>query len=274
MNQPRRAIEDHGLERYEREGNYPHEYIFLVPFAGPIEEDESDWQCLKLEDPSAGIDTMVDGVMIRARDPWGLHQFAIHSPRKAYVVFSADLRQTVAPFERRTDMRLWEMIAANWMHSGNEPDSLRHVAFSMIINQDVRDAMREEWTHQLAQGQQPFGTRNQRVLTVTPANATTWNSNIFIRTGTHVAESLSTTERPLKLAKAHLIRRPNKERFMVLEFENQDKDQENYRDSLIRQAKPMVTYNLQEKKARRSAGEDWEGITFIPSHICPQMHDL
>lgn len=254
MAQPRETIEDFGLERNEREANYLDEYTFLIPFAGPMKE-EADWQCLKIENLNEGIDVLVDGRIVCARDPGGLHQYAVHSPKQAYVVFTADLRETVAPFERRTPVRLWEMIVANWVHSSHATDSLRFVAFSNIINQDVRDVMREEWIHQIAQGQTPFGTRTQKMLTVTPTNSITWNKNYFIRTGAHIAETLSTPEKTLTLEKAHIIRRVNNERFIVLEFKNGADCQENHRQSPARQLQPATPHKVQENKATQSAGE-------------------
>lgn len=262
MAQANVPIENFRLQRVDREANYAHEYEFLIPFAGPQEDAADDWTCSRIEDPSVTREE-------RDREPWGLHQYAINNDQKAYVVFSADLQETVKPFARKTAMGLYQMVAANWLHAGNAPDSLRFVAFSIITNQAVRDAVREEWTHQAGQGVTPFGSRVQKMLTVTPANSITWDRNYFIRSGIKMARVLSTPERTLTLEKAHLIRRNNNERFMVLEFKNGDEGQENYRESLIREADTMVRHNLEEKQARRTAGLEWENVIFLPPHLRP-----
>lgn len=239
MAQERRTIEEFGLERREDDSHYEEEYSFLVPFAGPLTEAEF----LNRQN------SLPDSV-----DPYGVHQYAINSTKKIYVVYTAFLLDPTTPTGRSTEMRLWQMIVANYIHAGNTPDSLRYLGISHIVNLPVRIALKAEWAHQLSQGQEPYGTPIHRMLTITAANSfNTWTNNTFCRSGLRVAESLSTAEKPLTLDKVHLIRIGEMDGpdvtiiwDLVMDFKNGDAGQESYRERLIRELLPMVAH-IQEQ---------------------------
>lgn len=245
----RRTVEEFGLERKGRESDYLNSYNFLVPFAGPT-MSESEWTCQQVEDS----------------DEIPLSMYSINSSKKVYVVFTAFLEASATL--RYTEMRLWEMVVANWVHGGHTPDSLRYLGISNIVNARVRQAIRAEWQHQLDQGHKPFGSSDQKMLTITrDTSSSTWVDNYFVRSGLRVAESLSSAERPLTLEKVHLIRIDVNGLYLVLEFKNGDSGQENYRERLIRKLLPMITYNLVQKDMERKAGREWENIIFFPPNI-------
>lgn len=230
MAQQRGTIEEFGILRIEEESHYPHEYTFLVPFAGPMTV-EAEWINRQNRRP---VDT----------DPWGLHQYAINTSKRVYVLYGAFLQSADEKDGRKTRMRLWQLIVANWVDAGNSPDSLRYLGVSMIVNIEVRELLAIEWQYQIDHGQQTFGTPLVRMLTITRANSlNTWSHNTFVRSGLRVAESLSSSEKNLMLDKVHLIQDRVGTVVMwnlVLEFNNCDPGQENYREKLIRSLLPMI----------------------------------
>ncbi|KAJ4393413.1 hypothetical protein N0V93_002623 [Gnomoniopsis smithogilvyi] len=243
MTQQRRTIEEFGIVRREEESHYLYEYTYLVPFAGPMTQD-TEWTSRQIHHPNN-------------TDPWGLHQYAINNVKKVYVLFSAFLLSVRKEEGRKTRMRLWQMIVANWIDAGNPPGSLRYLGVSMITNIEVRELLALEWQHQIDRGQQSFGTLHQRMLTVTRGNSSnTWSHNTFVRSGLRVAESLSSAKETLTLDKVHLIRIPEPEGGfvlwnLVLEFKSGDAERGNYREKLIRRLLPMITQSLEDKEEER-----------------------
>lgn len=251
----RRTIEDFGLARIEGQPEDRNSYNFLVPFAGPMSGSEWIWR--QINNPSD-------------QDPYGLLQYAINSPKKAFIVHAAFLTTASALTGRKTDMRLWQMIADSWVAAGNRSDSLRYLAVSLIVNADIRTNIDSEWKHQEDQGQQmPFGT-DYEILTITRRNTSvTFDQNHFVRSAVRVAEALSTVEKIVTVEKVHLVRAQHHGRYMVIEFRNGDAGQETYREKLIRKFVPMVTYQLEQKIAERQAGREWENIVFLPPNLYP-----
>lgn len=251
-----RSIEEYGLQRSE-EGisRYLDSFDCLVPFSGPTRNREWHFRRVFDSQPSERVED--------------LHKYAYNPLKKAYVVFEVFLEDDEG--NRFTEMRFWQMFRDSWMVSGNSPDSLRFVAFANIVNKTVRGLFREEWTYQESQtqGQREYGTPEQRILTIISSNSTTWDRNPFIRSGVRIAESLSTATRPLICEKAHLIRLYGVVFYLVLEFKNGDRGQENYRERLMRILEPMISHNLEQKQAARAAGQEWEDIIFLPPQMQP-----
>lgn len=241
MAQQRSTIEDFGIVRGDQESYHPDAYTFLIPFTGPL-IDENEWISRQIRLPD---DT----------DSWGLQRYAINSTKKVYVVFSAFLLSAREDGGRKTRMRLWQMIVANWIEASNTPDSLRYLGVSHVVNMQVRKLLAAEWKHQVAQGQVVFGTPHHRMLTIRPSNSiNTFESNAFVRSGLRVAESLSTAETTLTLNQVHLIRTPeerNVQWHLVLEFKTGEPGQESYREKLMRRLLPMVNDKLQSMQNER-----------------------
>lgn len=248
------SIETFGLQR--REGGFSSQSAldtleFLVPFSGP--NTALEWQFRRIIGPElpAALEN--------------LQKYAYSSEKKAYVVLEVLLE--IGEEMRITEMRLWQMIVANWIASGNSSDSLRYVAYASIVNDTVGQLIEEEF--RLAQGHQEFGTNVQRMLTITPETGRTWTRNPFIRIGMRIATSLSTPEKTVTCVKAHLIKRHEIGLYLVLEFKNGELGQENYREELMRKVEPMVAYNLEQKQAARAAGKEWEEVVFLPPQQSP-----
>lgn len=241
MAQQRSTIEEFGIVRGDQESYHLYAYTFLIPFTGPL-TNENEWASRKIR-------------FHDDEDEWGLQQYAINNTKKVYVVFSAFLLSAREDDGRKTRMRLWQMIVANWIEAGNTPDSLRYLGVSLVVNMQVRKLLAAEWKHQIAQGQLVFGTPHHRMLTITPSNSlNTFESNAFVRSGLRVAESLSTAEKTLTLTQVHLIRTPEERNVqwdLVLEFENGDPGQKNYREKLMRRLLPMVNDKLQGMQIER-----------------------
>lgn len=241
MAQQRSTIEEFGIVRGAQENYHLDAYTFLIPFTGPL-RDENEWISRQIRLPDD-------------EDPWGLQKYAINNTEKVYVVFSAFLLSAREDDGRKTRMRLWQMIVANWIAASNTPDSLRYLGVSHVVNMEVRKLLAAEWKHQISLGQIAFGTPHHRMLTITPFNSlNTFQSNAFVRSGLRVAESLSTAEQTLTLAHVHLIRTPeerNVQWHLVLEFKKGDPGQENYREKLMRRLLPMVHDKLQGMQNER-----------------------
>lgn len=236
MAQQRATIEEFGIVRGDEEDHHLDAYTFLIPFTGPA-KNENEWISRQVR-------------LAEDTDPWGLQQYAINGTKRAYVLFSAFLLTARADDGRKTRMRLWQMIVANWIEANNTPDSLRYVGVSHVVNIGIRKLLAAEWKHQIAQGQVGFGTPLHRMLTITPTSSlNTFQSNTFVRSGLRVAENLSTVEKPLTLTQVHLIRTPEQERnvqwHMVLEFKRGNLKQNNYRQRLMRRLLPMVSDKLE-----------------------------
>lgn len=241
MDQQRSTIEEFGILRGDQESYDLDAYTFLIPFTGPL-RDENEWISRQIRFP-------------HDVDQWGLQDYAINNTKKVYIVFSAFLLSARADDGRKTTMRLWQMIVANWIEASNTPESLRYLGISHVVNIQVRKLLAAEWKHQIDQGKVAFGTPHHRMLTITPFNSSnTFESNAFVRSGLRVAESLSTAEKPLALNQVHLIRTPeehNAQWHLVLEFKKGDLEQENYREKLVRKLLPMVNDKLQSMQNER-----------------------
>lgn len=235
MAQQHTTIEEFGIVREDEGNHHLDEYTFLIPFTGPL-RNENEWISRQIR-------------LAEDIDPWGLQQYAINGAKGTYVLFSAFLLTARADDGRKTRMRLWQMIVANWIDATNTPDSLRYVGVSHVVNMAARELLAAEWNHQLAQGQVAFGTPLHRMLTITPSTSlNTFQSNTFVRSGLRVAESLSTAEKTLTLTQVHLVRNPEQKRnvqwHLVLEFKKGYSSQESYRQRLMRRLLPMVNDNL------------------------------
>lgn len=254
----RRLVEEFGLQRTDENAQQPVDVLGLrifLPFIGPFNEDdwEKEWQSRRILSVHKNPE---DEDYLR---------YAYNSDHKAFVIYDASLAQDPEGTARRTEMRLWQMVQDSWVASGNSSDSLRFLMFSTIVNPVIQASLQAEWDHQLAQakGQRAWGTRQTRILTVTPDNSGTWGQNPFIRSGSRLALSLSTAERTLTCEKAHLVERYGGVAvYLMLEFKNGDPGQENYREQLIRMADLMIAANLEQKEAARDAGLPWEGEVF------------
>lgn len=258
----RRLIEEFGLQRTDENAQYIWDIIglrLLLPFTGPIDEDtwEQEWPSRRIV--SAEQDSADDDFL----------RYAYHSDHKACVIYEASLEQELEGRRsiRRTNKCLWQMVQDNWLASGNPADSLRYLMFATIVNTTVQESIHAEFDYQLTQdqGQRPWGTRQTNILTTTPDNSMTWGLNPFIRSGVHLATSLSTADRTLTCEKAHLIKRyDGVSMYMVLEFKNGDSGQQNYIDYITQLAEPMVAANIEQMEKARAAGLPWEGEVFSP----------
>lgn len=106
--------------------------------------------------------------------------------------------EEVPPPVRLTEMRLWQMIVDCWLAAGGTVESLRWVAFHHIVNNDVVNAMNEEFHRQRAESGQTI---------IMMSGGAGWHDNAFARCSSNVATALRVLD-PVKKniqVRAHLM---------------------------------------------------------------------
>lgn len=175
-----KTIEDFQLVRHKRAPLVQSTFHFIEPFVGnTIARDWEIWDMLT-----------ENGLF--------LHQYAVCVPKGAYLILNVMLVDTLPPHRRETEMRLHQVIAANWLATGARLETLRWIGVHWIVNKDSRASALRAFASQIAQGKaDPEATQ------VTVAADETW-SEPFIKSACHLAEGMGHRRRPVVLSASFL----------------------------------------------------------------------
>lgn len=185
------TIEDFQLTREEYQPRFlPNNFFgFLTDFLGPTDALDGTWQFFQVYmtvddavDESDRLQTPSSGDSDGPQRQW-LHSYAISVPRQTYVILNVKLVDKDDHTSRYTDMRLSEMIVANW-NAAAGPVKLENLGVKLIINGDSRTAMVNEFAHATTQGTADADALH---LPLTRDQALNWAANPFIKCADYVA---------------------------------------------------------------------------------------
>lgn len=189
------TIEDFQLIREEQHFDFlPNSYLgFLSDFLGPVNPLDASWQYFNVyktvenavdESPRLGTpgSNDSDGPALLF-----LHSYAVSVQRQTYVILNARLSDEDDRSVRHTDMRLSQMIVANWVAAAGDL-RLENLGVKLIINDDSRAAIVDEFAHAAARG---AAGEDDLALGVTRARALAWAANPFLKCADHVANVMA-----------------------------------------------------------------------------------
>lgn len=175
-----KTIEGFQLVRHKREPLLGSVFHFIEPFVG--DTSARDWEIWDVE----------------TKDGLFLHQYAVCVPKRAYLILNVMLVDTAPPYARETEMRLHELVAANWLATGARLERLRWIGVHWVVNESSRASALRAFASQIAQGK-----ADPEAMQVTVGADETW-SEPFTRSACHLVEKMDHTRGPAVLSASFL----------------------------------------------------------------------
>lgn len=203
------TIVQHHLTRLNVGPFHEHTYSFMNPFLpGTV---APTWSSHLIAKHADGTDV--------------LHEYLVSPESQAYIIATAFLREEGKPEDRRTDMRLSDMVVDSFLAAGGKAGDLRFLGINWIVNQGAlwsihrafQDAAGDAVRTEVIDGEQV------QVFTLDPSSWEGKSDNVFVGCAQRVARALSGAAGvEVVLKGVSLIRTKAYVHHMVCEFEQQE----------------------------------------------------